>query len=132
MKNKSAHCEPVSPAGDPWENFDLPAALDEMRSGTTWKEGDRVSRLLFKGFGMRVILVAMRSGAIVSSHKGDCALSLLVLEGRLRLETEGDSSDLGHGHLATVEPGIRHAIEALEDTAFLLTLAKDQPHPAQT
>jgi hypothetical protein len=41
-----------------------------------------------------------------------------------------DECVLGVGQLLTLRPGLRHAVRAQEESAFLLTLASDAIHPA--
>ena len=36
------------------------------------------------------------------------------------------------GHLLTLQAGIPHAVEAVEESAFLLTLATATPHPVES
>jgi quercetin dioxygenase-like cupin family protein len=115
---------------DTWEGIDLPQNLKDLKAGKAWTEVDSAAKVLFQGSGMRVVLVALHGGKVIAAQQAPCAMSVLVLEGRLRFETEGGSTSHQRGQLLTVEPGIRHEIEALADAAFLVTLAQDRPYPS--
>jgi quercetin dioxygenase-like cupin family protein len=46
-----------------------------------------------------------------------------VTDGRLRVTAGGREIDLPMGHVLVLAPNERHAVEAIEDSAFLLTVA---------
>jgi quercetin dioxygenase-like cupin family protein len=51
-------------------------------------------------------------------------MTLHVLSGRMHLRAGDRTLELGPGDLVAMEPGLPHAVEALADTTFLLTLAE--------
>ena len=73
----------------------------------------------------------MHADTAIPSHQADCAISLQVIEGSLRFGTDSQAVTLKKGDLLTLKAGISHAIEAVEESAFLLTLATDRPHPTE-
>ena len=72
---------------------------------------------------LRQTVVAMVAGARLAEHENPGEATVLVLKGRLRLSAADLSWDAAQGDLLIV-PNSRHSIEALEDCAFLLTVAK--------
>jgi len=72
---------------------------------------------------LRQTVVAMRAGARLAEHSNPGEATVLVINGRLRL-TAGETSWQGREGDFLVVPDAPHAVEALTDTAFLLTVAK--------
>lgn len=72
---------------------------------------------------LRQTLIALRAEAELAEHESPGEATVLVLQGRIRLHAGGESWDGMPGDLLIVPPE-RHSVEALEDAAFLLTVAK--------
>ena len=72
---------------------------------------------------LRQTVVGMVAGARLAEHENPGEATVLVLRGRLRLSVADLSWDAEQGDLLIV-PDSRHSVEALENCAFLLTVAK--------
>ncbi|MEY9894780.1 quercetin dioxygenase-like cupin family protein [Catenulispora sp. MAP12-49] len=72
---------------------------------------------------LRQTLIALRSGSTLSEHENPGEATVLVLRGRVRLVSEDASWEGMAGDLLIV-PEARHSVEAVEDAAFVLTVAK--------
>lgn len=72
---------------------------------------------------LRQTVIAMVKGATLSEHENPGEASVHVLAGRVRLATRDASWEGRAGDLLEV-PGSAHSLEALEDSAVLLTVAK--------
>lgn len=68
-------------------------------------------------------LLALAGGTQLSEHVSPGEATLLVLHGRIRLHADTTSWDGRTGDLIVI-PHTRHHLEALDDTAVLLTVAK--------
>jgi quercetin dioxygenase-like cupin family protein len=110
---------------DPLMRFDLAREIDRLTSEREWNEGDRNSIVLAKDAQQRILLTVMRSGARVGDEEAEGQIAIQVLGGRVVARRDAHSTELGDGELATVAPGGRWAVEAVEDSAILLTLARD-------
>ena len=74
---------------------------------------------------LRQTLIALRAGQRLEEHENPGEATLHVLLGRIRLTTTSAAWDGAPGdHLAI--PNDRHGLDALEDSAVLLTVAKLQ------
>ena len=72
---------------------------------------------------LRQTIIALSAGYILDEHENPGEATLYVLKGRVRLRSEGDSWEGSAGDLLIV-PQARHSVEAVEDSAVLLTVAK--------
>ncbi|MFD5650567.1 cupin domain-containing protein [Streptomyces sp. NPDC127039] len=72
---------------------------------------------------LRQTLIALRAGTTLSEHESPGEATVLVLRGRVRLHSGDEAWDGMAGDLLLVPPA-RHSLEALEDAAALLTVAK--------
>jgi quercetin dioxygenase-like cupin family protein len=68
-------------------------------------------------------VIAMTQGSRLGEHANPGEATVLVLRGRVRLWTEEASWEARHGDLIIV-PDASHSLEATEEAAVLLTVAK--------
>ncbi|MGA7625165.1 MAG: hypothetical protein WCA91_16465 [Candidatus Acidiferrales bacterium] len=59
----------------------------------------------------------------MSEHKADATISVQTLVGHIRLRLPARTADLPMGQMLVLDQGVRHDVEALEDSAFLLTMS---------
>jgi quercetin dioxygenase-like cupin family protein len=85
-------------------------------------------KTLVKEADFRVMLVALRAGARMAEHRAAGRISVQTLARHLRVHTAGANVDLPVGRLVSLERDIPHAVEALEESAFLLTIAWQGAH----
>lgn len=111
--------------------FDLPAILGNMKQEHSWRTAHRNAMTLVKQPVFRVVLVALRAGAEVADHETEGSITVQALEGRLAIRAGDDDLVLEPGQLLVLRPGLRHAMRAEDDSAFLLTLAAETAHPAE-
>ena len=116
----------------PVMTFDLPAILADLKQEPTWRTARRNAVTLLKQPGLRVVLVALQGGAEVAWHQTDSPVTAQALEGRVAVRFDADELELAVGQLLTLRPGLKHAMRAQDESAFLLTLASEAPHPAET
>jgi quercetin dioxygenase-like cupin family protein len=112
--------------------FDLPAILADLKREITWRTGRRNAVTLLKQPGLRLVLVALKASAEVASHQTDTPVILQGLEGRVAVRMDGDEHVLTAGQVLTMRPGLTHAVRAQNEAAFLLTLASEATHPAES
>jgi len=104
--------------------FDLDDELARLRGEQAWLAGDRIAKTLIKAADFTVVLIALRTGARLAEHRAAGRISLHCLGGRLCLQATGEAIDLPAGRLVSLEPALPHTVEALQDSALLLTIGQ--------
>jgi quercetin dioxygenase-like cupin family protein len=84
--------------------------------------GQRSAKTLAKSGGLRVTLVVLQADATLQPEAADGGATIQVLEGRLRVQSEGTLHELSAGQLMLLEQNLREPIQAAEPAAFLLTV----------
>jgi quercetin dioxygenase-like cupin family protein len=107
----------------PMLRFDLPAELEQLAAEPTWDVSDRNAITLVKEGDLRLTLTRLKSGARMDEHRTAGYSCVQVLEGRLRIAVGGDPHELGVGEIIVLGQAVPHEVTALEDAAFLLTIA---------
>jgi quercetin dioxygenase-like cupin family protein len=93
-----------------------------LRREDSYQGGDRSAKTLVKEHGFSVVLTVMRSGARLQEHKAAGPLSVQTLAGHIRLHALQETIDLPLGHVVMLEGNVSHDVEAVEESAFLLTI----------
>jgi len=83
----------------------------------------RRAETLVKTPDLRVILVTMRAGAELREHTAPGTITVQSVRGRIALVLDGEEREISEGMIVALEGGSRHAVRAVEDGAFLLTIA---------
>jgi len=101
---------------------DLANELAEAGLRKPWAAGV-FSKLLLKADDLRLMLIVMESGAKMKEHHAAGTVSIHAVRGTLCVHLGERAEDLHEGQVLTLAPGIKHDVEAREDSAFLLTIA---------
>lgn len=104
--------------------FTLAQEVRELREQDSWKRGTgRSSKTLAKYPDFRIVLVLMKAGSEMKEHHADARISVQTLQGKIRIHLSDQAVELGAGELICLEAGIHHDVEALEESAFLITVS---------
>jgi len=84
----------------------------------------RSSETIVKYPEFRIVLVRMKHGSYMSHHRAEGPISVHTVLGKIRVHLPDDRmEELAPGDILALERGLEHDVEALEDCAFLLTIA---------
>jgi quercetin dioxygenase-like cupin family protein len=103
--------------------FHVADELKALRVDREHTSGGRAARTLAKTQGLRVTLVLIKKDSALHPEATAGGASLEVIEGRLRVQSDGEAWEVGVGELIVLPDNLREPIMALEQTAFLLTVA---------
>lgn len=102
--------------------FDLTEVERELRLDAAYARTGHTARTLVRKSDLRILLVAMKAGSRIAEHHANDTASIHALSGHVRLDVDGAIVELPAGRLLVLESGLRHDVEAVADSAFLLTL----------
>ena len=118
-----SHRRPHAPSmGEALMEFDLSAEVHRLHAETTWSTGQN-ARTLVKYDDFRVVLIALQAHIRVPEHKTEGHISVQVLSGHIQLRASGRTFSLRSGGLLALDHGVLHDVEALDESALLLTIA---------
>jgi quercetin dioxygenase-like cupin family protein len=106
----------------PFLEFDLARELEQLHGESEWGGGQN-AKTLVKYNDLRIVLIALRSRARLPGHQTKGRISIQTIAGHLRVRAEGRTFDLPTGTLLALERDRPHDVEALQESAFLLTIA---------
>jgi quercetin dioxygenase-like cupin family protein len=113
---------PDRPVEVPLLHVRLAEQLERLTQEPTWRERGRNAITLTKEPGLRLVLMVLGQGTKISEHQAAGPLTLHVLSGSVIFRRHGSADTLGAGELIVLEAAIDHEVEALEESAVLLTL----------
>ena len=102
--------------------FDLALIDRELRQEEAYARVGHTARTLVHEADLRIVLIVMRGGGHIRQHQARDTISIHVLSGLVRVGLPNGTADVPAGRLLTLQRDVPHDVEALEDSAFLLTL----------
>jgi quercetin dioxygenase-like cupin family protein len=118
------------PMAAPFLEFDLARELDQLHCEPQPTSGQN-AKTLVKHDDFRIVLIALKTDARIPGHRAEGRISIQTIHGHIRVRALERTFDLPAGRLLALDQGLPHDVEALEDSAFLLTLAWPGKHPTQ-
>jgi quercetin dioxygenase-like cupin family protein len=99
--------------------------LNKLKDAESWqREAGRSSETIVKYPQFRIVLIRMKPGSYISHHRAEGPISVHAVLGKIRVNLPDDRmEELNPGDLLALERGLEHDVEALEECAFLLTIA---------
>jgi quercetin dioxygenase-like cupin family protein len=107
---------------EPLLRFDLPQEILELHNKQSWqRETGRSSKTLAKYPDFRIVLILMKANTHMIEHRAEGRISLQHLLGRICVHLPDRKIEVSAGQLLVLDCGMLHNLEALEESAFLLT-----------
>jgi quercetin dioxygenase-like cupin family protein len=109
---------------EPLLQIDLERELQQLRQQDSWQRGTgRSSKTLAKYPDFRIVLILMKSGTRMRQHRAEGRVSIQQLEGQVCVHLADRKVNVSAGHLLVLDCGVLHDVEALEESALLLTIS---------
>jgi quercetin dioxygenase-like cupin family protein len=109
---------------NPLLRFNLPDELRLLRNEDSWqRETGRSSKTLAKYPDFRIVLVLMKANTQMKEHHADARISIHSLQGRIRVHLPDQKVEMPAGELIALDHGIPHDVEAVEESAFLISIS---------
>jgi quercetin dioxygenase-like cupin family protein len=119
----SQHRRPHSPPmAASFLEFDLTREIEQLHREPEWTTGQN-AKTLVKYDDFRVVLTALKTRARLPGHQTEGRISIQTITGHIQVRAQERTFDLPTGTLLALDQGLSHDVEALEESAFLLTIA---------
>jgi quercetin dioxygenase-like cupin family protein len=110
------------PMAAPFLEFNLIRELQQLHGEPDWNRGQN-AKTLVKYEDFRVVLIALKARARLPGHQNKGRISIQTVAGHILVRAQGRTFDLPRGTLLALDQNLPHDVEALEESAFLLTIA---------
>jgi quercetin dioxygenase-like cupin family protein len=110
------------PMAGPFLEFDLARELEQLDCEPAAASGQN-AKTLVKYEDFRIVLTALKAHTRIPGHRNEGRISVQTVRGHIRMRALGRTFDLPAGSLLVLDRGLPHDVEAVEDSAFLLTIA---------
>src|SRR4029077_8164998 len=109
---------------EPLLHIDLERELQQLRLEDSWRrETGRSSKTLAKYPDFRIVLILMKASTRMRQHRAQGRISIQQLKGQVCLHLADRKVHVSAGHLLVLDCGVLHDVEALEESALLLTIS---------
>lgn len=99
-------------------------AITKILEDAIASDKGRAAEILVHDGPLRQTVIGLRNGQALAEHNSPPAASMYLLRGRVRV-TGQEQSEVAAGEI-TALTHVRHGVEALEDSVFLLTTVTSQ------
>ncbi|HEY8744640.1 MAG TPA: cupin domain-containing protein [Chloroflexota bacterium] len=104
-------------------SFDLGDEVRQLLEEESWRQTGRTAKTLVKEADLRVVLVVLRHGLAMDPHQTSGPITIQAVSGKLRVNLPDQHVNLAPGQFVALAATLRHSVTAVEDSAFLLTVA---------
>ena len=108
--------------------YSLAEQLVRLRADAPIRAHGRDSLTLVRGPDLTLILTALSTGSCLPAHRAPGPITVLVLDGRIAFSAQGERLELGPHSLLTLPARVLHEVDALEDSAILVSIAAPVVH----
>jgi quercetin dioxygenase-like cupin family protein len=106
---------------------DIPAFIEQVRREKAWEKNDRNGITVFKSADLTILITAMQAAAVLKHNNVKAFMTVQVMEGEVRIETQNGDVDMRPGNMIAFHPGIPHTIHAITDMILLISIYDNIP-----
>jgi len=105
---------------------DVRAEIARLKSEPAWADNDRHGSSLVKGDGINVALMMLKKGSKLQEHHTRAPITVQVIEGKINFVAKSKSQIAAAGTIVALDRAIEHSVEAVEESAIVLTVGGEQ------
>ncbi len=113
----------VRPTAGGMMTVKLADEIARLKSTAEWTSGDRHAVSLVKDDALNVLLMMLKKGSHLHEHRTKGPITVQVVSGSIRFSGGSDQRIISAGEIVALDRGIAHSLEALEESALILTTA---------
>ncbi len=102
--------------------FILEQEAEDLVRSPQWQTGI-ARKVLVQYPDFQITLRRMKAGARIPNHHNPGRICVHTITGHIRMRADGRIFDLPKGKILTLDRAVTHDVEAVEESAFLLTVA---------
>lgn len=102
--------------------LDIEKELEELHRSPEW-QGGVARKVLIRYPDLQIVLRAMKANIRIPEHHNPGRICVQTMRGHIRMHADGKLFDLPQGKGLVLDRAVTHDVEALEESAFLLTVA---------
>lgn len=102
--------------------LDLEKEFEALRRSPEWESGI-ARKTMIRYPDLQITLRAMRAGTHIPEHRNPGRVSVQTVRGHIRMHADGKVFDLPQGRILIMDRAVAHDVEAVDESAFLLTVA---------
>lgn len=123
---------PIELGAGTLEFFQLARLADDLKSQDEYARTGVAAITLARDEHITLVLVTLRRGAEMREHRAPSAATVVLLSGRVSFHAGGNAAqtELEPGSMAAFAADLPHAVEALDDAAYLLMIGGRHRHAA--
>jgi quercetin dioxygenase-like cupin family protein len=106
----------------PMMAFAIAEEISKIKADQPSTNQGKRSAVLAKNEHVSIVLATLARGEALQEHQTEGQITVTVIQGAIRFDALNERVRLNAGGLLTLRPGIRHSVEALEDSAFVITV----------
>lgn len=109
--------------------YNLSEEIAALHQEEGWRNLGHSAKTLVKHHDSSIVLIAMKQGNGMKEHRASGAISIQAIAGRLQVHVGKKTIEVPAGSMLALEREVVHDVEALEDSAFVLTVGTEPAEP---
>ena len=106
----------------PMMAFAIVEEISKLKADQRSTNQGKRSAILAKNEHVRIVLAVLAKGEVLQEHGTEGQITVAVVQGAIRFDALNERVRPKAGALLTLRSGIRHSVEALEHSAFVITV----------
>jgi quercetin dioxygenase-like cupin family protein len=105
--------------------LDFDSEMEQLRRSPEFEQGI-ARKVLIRYPDLQLTLRVMKANARIPEHHNPGRICVQTLRGHIRMHADNKTFDLPQGRVLVLDRAVTHDVEAVEESAFLLTVANPE------